>query len=149
MTDSIHYKVARYGVAFASKELGVFPVEVNFVSSDLLGQTTITAMFIPKNNIILFNSDWLDDAKPEEILLTAFHEARHAYQLNQIEAMKVENNKEPSDLIRRWKSEFSFYHRSLDSRTDDPRYLGQEIEIDAREFAQELLGGLFDLDPTQ
>lgn len=139
-------RIARYGVEFASKKLEIPLVEVDFVSSELLGQTTITAMFLPDQNRILFNSDWLKEAKPEEILLTTFHEARHAYQKCQIEALKVERNTEPAAVLKRWEVEFEAYHRAPDSRTDDPGCLGQEIEKDARDFAGKMFQSLFQND---
>lgn len=136
-------RIAQYGVAYASKELGIPLLEVNFVSSELLGKTTITAMFLPDQNRILFNLDWLLEATPEEVLLTAFHETRHAYQKNQIEAMTAGKNIESSEVIWKWKTDFEKYHRASDSRTDDPEYLGQEIETDARQFSSYFFEAVF------
>jgi hypothetical protein len=118
--------------------LGIPSVTVDFVSSDQLGQTTITAMYLADQRI-LFISDWLMEAKPDEVLLAAFHEVRHAYQKSQIDAMRYGVYTEPSNLIQRWKIEFDAYHRTNDSKSIDLQYLEQGIEIDARKFANKTL----------
>lgn len=46
-------------VAYASKMLGIKKVDVDFVSSNFIGGKTITSMYLPDHNLILFNQDWL------------------------------------------------------------------------------------------
>ena len=70
---------ANYAVAIASKLLGIEKVDIEFVDSEFLKGKTITSMYLPDHNLILFNQDWLSIAKLEEVILTAFHETRHAY----------------------------------------------------------------------
>jgi len=129
-------RVARFGVTFASKELGIHPSKVDFVPSVLFGQTTITAMYLPDHNTILFNENWLEGAKPEEVLMTAFHETRHAYQKSQIDGMYNLIQNEGPETIAKWKHEFELYYRPTDEYRNDPGYLEQEIEKDAIAFSQ-------------
>ena len=70
---------AKYSVAIASKLLGIRKVDVDFVDSEFLKGKTITSMYLPDHDLILFNQDWLSIAKLEEVILTAFHEAGHVY----------------------------------------------------------------------
>ena len=132
-------RVARFGVAFASKELGIHPSKVDFVPSVLLGQTTITAMFLPDHNTILFNENWLEGAKPEEVLMIAFHETRHAYQKRQIDVLRFGLNIEPTEVVQRWKTEFERYYRAKDEFQSDPMYLEQGVEKDAIEYSQKTI----------
>ena len=127
---------ATYAVAIASKLLGIMKVDVEFVSADFLKSKTITSMYLPDHNMILFNQDWLAVAKLEEVILTAFHETRHAYQKAQIDGVPNPRQKENPETIAIWNSEFQKYYRPSDDYVDDPEYLEQEIEKDAIAFSQ-------------
>ena len=127
---------ANYAVAIASKLLGIRKVEVEFVDSEFLKGKTITSMYLPDYNLILFNQDWLSVAKLDEVILTAFHETRHAYQKSQIDGMYNLIQNEGPETIRKWKQEFDAYFRPSDEFQDDPGYLEQEIEKDAIAFSQ-------------
>ncbi|HAP36910.1 MAG TPA: hypothetical protein DCQ28_13625 [Bacteroidetes bacterium] len=121
---------AVYSVAIASKILGVKTVGVVFVDSQFLRGKTITSMYLPTHNIILFNQDWLAQAELEEVVLTAFHETRHAYQKAQIDVIPNTQKTENPNTIAVWKREFDQYFRPIDEYQDDPRYVEQEIEKD-------------------
>ena len=127
---------AIYAVAIASKLLEIEKPEVDFVNSEFLHGRSITSMFVPSHNLILFNQDWLSIAKIEEVILTAFHETRHAYQKAQIDGDPNLRQKENSETIAKWKQEFEMYYRPSDEYQDDPEYLRQEIEKDAIGFSQ-------------
>jgi hypothetical protein len=126
---------ANYAVAIASKQLGIVTVDVGFVDSEFLKGKTITSMYLPDHNLILFNQDWLSVAKLEEVILTAFHETRHAYQKAQIDGVPNLIQEENLDKIAKWEREFEKYYRQSDEYQDDPRYLEQVIEKDAIAFA--------------
>jgi len=64
-------------------------------------------------------------AKPEEVLLSAFHETRRAYQKTQFYSLLFGSNREPEGAIRKL---FFSYHFANDTNEDEPRYLEQEIE---------------------
>jgi hypothetical protein len=127
---------AKYAVAIASKLLGIKKVDVEFVDSEFLKGKTITSMYLPDHDLILFNQDWLSVAKFEEVILTAFHETRHAYQKAQIDGIPNPRQKENPETIAKWGREFQNYYRPTDAFQDDPGYLEQEIEKDAITFAQ-------------
>jgi hypothetical protein len=93
-------------------------------------------MYLPNHDLILFNQDWLSVAKLDEVILTAFHETRHAYQKAQIEGIPNLRQIENPETIAKWKQEFEQYYRPSDDYQDDPGYSEQEIEKDAIEFSQ-------------
>jgi hypothetical protein len=127
---------AKYAVSIASKLLGIRKVDVDFVDSEFLKGKTITSMYLPDHDLILFNQDWLSKAKLEEVIMTAFHETRHAYQKSQIDAIPNLKQNESLETIAKWKREFDQYYRPTDEYQDDPGYLEQVIEKDAIAFSQ-------------
>lgn len=127
---------AVYAVSIASKILEIEKPEVDFVDSEFLHSSSITSMYVPNHNLILFNQDWLSVAKLDEVVLTAFHETRHAYQKAQIDGIPYLKQKENPETIAKWKQEFDAYYRPSDEYVDDPEYLEQEIEKDAIAFSQ-------------
>lgn len=132
-------RLAEYGVLYATRTLGIPAVPVYFLSRKKLGQKSITGIFLPDQEGIIFCLGWLISADSVEILMTAFHEARHAYQRNQIKSLENGVTKEPIEVVQRWQTEFQTYHRASDSKTDDPQYLEQEVERDACDFAKKSL----------
>ena len=126
---------AIYAVSIVSKLLGIEIVDVEFVDSEFLKGKTITSMYLPDHNLILFNQDWLAVAKLEEVILTAFHEVRHAFQNAQIDAIPNFKHKEIPVTIEKWKKEFEKYYRPTDKYENDPIYLEQEIEKDTIAFS--------------
>lgn len=133
----------KYSVAIASKLLGIRKVDVEFVDSEFLQGKTVTSMYLPDHDLVLFNQEWLSVAKLEEVILAAFHETRHAYQKCQIDGFpRLKQNENPETVLK-WKNEFDKYYRPRDNFPDDPEYLSQEIEIDAIAFSQMCLLFLF------
>lgn len=72
-------------VAIASKSHGIRKFDVGFVDGEFLKGKTITSMYLPDHDLILFNKDLLSVAKLDEVILTEFHETRHANQQAQID----------------------------------------------------------------
>ncbi len=136
MRNYVFENEAKYAVAIASKLLGIRKVDVEFVDSEFLKRKTITSMYLPDHDLILFNQDWLSVAKFEEVILTAFHETRHAYQKAQIDGIPYLKQKENPETIAKWKQEFDAYYRPSDEYQDDPEYLEQVIEKDAISFSK-------------
>jgi hypothetical protein len=130
---------AGYAVAIASKILEIEKPEIDFVNSEFLHGKSITSMYIPTHNLILFNQDWLVVAKVEEVILTSFHETRHAYQKVQIDGQLILKQNEKPETIAKWRKEFEKYYRPSDQYLDDPEYLEQEIEKDASEFSHKAI----------
>lgn len=126
-------------VAYASKMLGINKVDVEFVSRDFIGGKTITSMYLPEHNLILFNQDWLTIAKLEDVILTAFHETRHAYQKSQIDGVPNLISNELQDTIKIWKTEFENYYKPNDEIVNELKYVEQEIEKDAVRFSIDLI----------
>jgi len=70
---------ALIGVQAASEILNITPPEVFFASESDFPNSKITSIYRHKDNIIIFNEDWINKSNELEILVTAFHETRHAY----------------------------------------------------------------------
>jgi hypothetical protein len=72
-------------------------------------------------------------ALPEEIVLTALHETRHAYQRANIDFPQFFVGKETEETINRWKKDFENYNKPHEHYLSDNA--SQTIEKDATEFA--------------
>ena len=132
-------KVACNAVKYASGLMNIGMPDVEFVDSRIFRSTTITSMYLPHINLILFNLDWLSKSKVEEVILTAFHECRHAYQKAQISRDSSVQIRESEETIMKWEKEMNHYYRPKDGYQNDPMYLQQEIELDAVRFSNQLL----------
>lgn len=115
-------------VAIASKSHGIRKFDVGFVDGEFLKGKTITSMYLPDHDLILFNKDLLSVAKLDEVILTEFHETRHANQQAQIDWNPNFIQNESPETITNWKLEFDKYYRPSDEFLDDPLFLEQEIE---------------------
>ena len=129
-------------VANASKMLGIKKVDVDFVSSNFIGGKTITSMYLPDHNLILFNQDWLTIAKLEDVIMTTFHETRHAYQKSQIDGIPNDINNELQEAIKIWEIQFENYFKPNDESDTEPKYVEQKIVKDAVGYSGSLLNGL-------
>src|SRR5690554_6844705 len=73
-------KVLYAGVQIVSKILS-FPIpDLYIIEGDKLPNKEITGMYSFRNDEIIFNEDWIDKSEWIEVLITVFHEMRHAYQ---------------------------------------------------------------------
>ena len=73
-------------VRIAEKILGIDnSLEVVFKNSQYFSEKDISAVFVKEGYYIVFNNSFLENASLLEIMITGFHETRHAYQYMQIE----------------------------------------------------------------
>jgi hypothetical protein len=72
----------------ASKILNITPPEVYFASGSDFPNPEISSIYRHKDNGIIFNEDWINGSNELEILVTAFHETRQAYQYQCIKELR-------------------------------------------------------------
>ena len=115
-----------------------------FTSSSNFPNPEISSIYRHKHNEIIFNEDWVNQSNELEIMITALHETRHAYQKFCIDTRSREDIK----TIEAWEKEFNQYNQpsGKNTPTDDSSYLKQEIEIDAVAFAYHQMKELFDVE---
>src|SRR5690554_631524 len=125
--------VALIGIQAAVKILNIPLPEVFFASSSNFPNPEISSIYRYKDNEIIFNEDWVNRSNELEIMITALHETRHAYQKFCIDTRSREDIK----TIEAWEKEFNQYNQpsGKNTPTDDNSYLKQAIEIDAIAFA--------------
>lgn len=76
-------EIALKGIKIASNLLNILDIpepSIYFASSNELPNNEVTAVFRHKNYEIIFNEDWLTKVPWIEVMVTCFHECRHAYQ---------------------------------------------------------------------
>lgn len=131
------------GVEIASKMLNIKTPEVYFNPYNDISNPNVSSIYLKSRGAIVFNETWLDNANELEILITCFHEARHAYQHYCIQTKSRENEA----TINIWKREFENYQKasSTNNPVNDKSYLFQAIEIDAIAFAYHQMKELFDV----
>lgn len=136
-----NFEVAIKGVKLASRILNIPDPRVSFISKSQLLNQEITSFFLLEEYEIIFNKDWLLKSKMIEIIISCFHEARHAYQAYSV---KNHTNEDQETLIK-WEKEFDSYNKPSIKNIDnnDAKYLEQEIEIDAIIFTHNKIKELF------
>lgn len=146
---SNHYKdhiteIVMIGVETASRILKIQYPEVYFNPHTDFLNPNVSSMYLESRKAIVFNDKWLESANELEILMTCFHEMRHAYQHFCIQS----NSRENEDTINIWKSEFDGYNKpsSTNNPKNDELYLMQLIEVDAIAFAYHQMKELLDVD---
>ncbi len=125
-------KVARFGVDYASRKLGLSEIEVAFRPQSFFRNKDINATFLSEGYYIVFSSDWIKDANELEILKCSFHESRHAYQRICIDFPQNINH-DPHE-VNDWEMEFDEYKYPGSSQ-----YLEQKIEMDAIKFSEKMI----------
>jgi hypothetical protein len=135
---------ALIGIQEASKILNIPLPEVFFTSSSNFPNPEISSIYRYKDNEIIFNEDRINRSNELEIMITALHETRHAYQKYCIDTRAREDIK----TIEAWEKEFNQYNQPSGKNTpiDDSSYLKQAIEIDAIAFAYYQMIELFDVE---
>src|SRR5690554_2661880 len=136
-------EIAINGVRIASKILNIPEPEVYFITADNLPSKEITAIFLFDEYEIIFNEDWLAEVPWIEVMVTCFHESRHAYQ-----AYSINNEVNENDItLTLWKKEFDSYNNPTGDNTpiSDVEYLRQSIEVDAIRFAHDKIKELFNV----
>lgn len=123
-------------------------IEVIFKEDNYFSSPDISAVFIKDGHYIVFNNSFLKFATIPEIIITGFHEARHAYQNLQVEILNYFqfNFKEDVETINKWKLDFD--NQKLVSKMTRYEYLNQTIEIDAIAFSSYLTNKLLNLNQT-
>lgn len=87
------------GAKIVSKILN-FPVpELFIIEEKHLPDKEITGLYSFSNNEIVFNEDWIKRSEWIEVIITVFHEMRHAYQGFCINT----NTRESEEILRKWK----------------------------------------------
>jgi len=134
-------EIALNGVKIASDILNIPAPEVYFLSADNFTNKDVNAMFRFSSYEILFNVDWVLNVPWIEVIVTCFHEARHAYQSHSI----IKGINEPIEVLEQWELEFESYNTPSGSYTPltDFDYLNQSIEIDAIRFTHNQIVELF------
>jgi hypothetical protein len=104
---------------------------------------SLTAMYLPDLHAILMNETWVASAKPAEVLLTLFHEFRHAYQSEAVQGNAKLDEGIDLATLNLWKAEIAHPIQPDARRGDDPAYLNQLIEKDAVAYAKRALETFF------
>lgn len=131
------HQIAIKMVEYASKILGLSDIEVHFKPKNFFHYEEVSAIFHDKLYYIIFNEDWLRDALPEEIVVTALHETRHAYQKANIDFPQFFIGKESEQTISQLKKDFENYNKPYEHNLNE--YVSQSIEKDATEFAWKII----------
>jgi len=139
MNDLTNKQYAIVGVRLASKVLDIPPdvIEVVFKSKEYFKNPDMIGIFEKEVYRIIFNETLIIDASPEEIMITAFHETRHAYQCMVCELSMLDS--EPIDRIVKWREELDNSIQPKGIVNEDFKYLNQDIEIDAIAFSRFML----------
>ena len=114
-----------------------------FIEQKKLPNDEITGIFKYDSNEIIFNKDWVLRSHWTEVIVTAFHEMRHAYQGYCIRTQSRETKK----TLLKWEYETLNYimPSGNNNELDDESYLKQDIEIDAIAFAHKMMLENFEL----
>ena len=134
-------ETALLSVQETSKILNITPPKVYFASGNDFPNPEISSIYRHKDNEIIFNEDWINRSNELEVLVTPFHESRHAYQYLCIKT----KSREDIDSIKVWEKELNLYtipsgKNTLKSQVD---YLKQSKEIDAIAFSHNKMKELF------
>ena len=135
-------KKAFDSVELASRTLGLSEILVEFKSEGAFLNHDINAVFDDKFYVIYFNETWVNKASIDEIMVTALHETRHAYQKANIDFPEYFVGRESKETIKQWKIDFENYKPSKNIEVDI-EYLTQSVEIDAIAFAHYHMKKLF------
>jgi len=131
-------KYIESGILIAANELDIEPVDYAIDYRGVLKDNDISGLYDPVKNLIILNSDWLNEANNNEILLVVFHEMRHVYQKIQIDLLRKGSEiKVDKQKVKAWESEFSFY--TILNKSNIKLYTDQLIEKDAIDFSKSLL----------
>ena len=136
-------KIIDIGTQIVSKILD-FPIPELYIIEELkLPNKEITAIYSFKNNEIIFNEDWINRSEWIEVLITVFHEMRHAYQGYCVRT----KTRESAETLKLWEDEINGYTMPSgnNNEVDDQNYLTQAIEVDAIAFAHWIVKKELDL----
>src|SRR5690554_5309684 len=141
-----NFELAMMGVKIASKILHINAPEVRFFIDKNSDERSINAVFNPELYVIAFNENWLDTVENNlEVMVTCFHESRHAYQYNVVNGLYQGKDAINGDTKNQWKQEFKSYHSGSGVPSKDSKYLVQDNEIDAIAFAHKMMLEYFEV----
>ena len=138
-----NYEAAINGVKIVAKILNIPEPHISFFDSSELSNKEITLMYLFESDEIIFNDQWVEKSPWIEVIVTAFHETRCAYQGYCIKNRTYESN----ETIDIWQQEFTNYLQPTgkNNEQDDSDYLNQSIEIDAIAFVHKMMLEHFDV----
>ena len=127
-----NYEVAINGVKIVANVLNIPEPHISFFDPKEGSNTEITGMYLFESDEIIFNEVWIEKSTWIEVIVTAFHETRHAYQGYCIRTQSIESK----DTLDKWEYETLNYIKpsGKNNEVDDFDYLNQLIEIDAIGF---------------
>jgi len=101
-----NFELAMTGVRVASKILQIKTPEVRFFNNKTLDKKGINAIFKKEDYIIAFSETWIEGVKNNmEIMITCFHESRHAFQYQVINGDYMGTETVDKDTIDMWNVE--------------------------------------------
>ena len=117
-------EVAIAGVKIVAKILDFPAPELYIMEQSNLPNQEVTGMYKFDDNEIIFNEDWVLRSDWTEVIITAFHEMRHAYQGYCIRTQ----SRESQETLEKWEYEtLKLYMPSgKNNELDDDSYLSQE-----------------------
>lgn len=127
---------ANISVKITEKILGVDnSLEVIFKDPQYFSENDVSAVFIKEGYYIVFNNSFLSKATLPEIMITGFHETRHAYQYMQIEYGKKLPFKyqDEQNVLDDWKKDFDNPKQPNEMTKEE--YLNRPTEVDAIAFS--------------
>ncbi|HOI47104.1 MAG TPA: hypothetical protein PLR26_05170 [Bacilli bacterium] len=138
-----NFDVIIAAVKIVEKSLNFPAPELFIIERSKLPNSEITGMYKYDSNKIIFSKDWILRSHWTEVIITVFHEMRHAYQGYCIRTQ----SRETKETLDKWEFETVNYimPSGKNNETDDEAYLKQEIEIDAIVFAHKMMIEHFEL----
>jgi hypothetical protein len=132
-----NFDVIISAVRIVEKLLNFPAPELFIIEQNQLRNSEITGMYKFDDNEIIFNEDWVLRSDWTEVIITAFHEMRHAYQGYCIRTQ----SRESQETLKQWEYETLNYimPSGKNNEIDDESYLKQEIEVDAIAFAHKMM----------
>jgi len=101
-----NFELAMVGVEVAAKILQIKTPEVCFFNNKSLDEKGINAIFRKDEYMIAFNENWIESVKNNmEIMITCFHESRHAFQYQVIKGNYKGTESISNNTIELWKSD--------------------------------------------
>ncbi len=133
-------------VRIAEKILGVDnSLEVIFKDPQYFSEKDVSAVFIKEGYYIVFNNYFISSASLPEIMITGFHETRHAYQYMQIEYGKKIPFKyqDEQNVLDDWKKDFDNPKQPNEMTKEE--YINRPTEVDAIAFSYYLADKLLNV----
>jgi hypothetical protein len=138
-----NHNIAVKAVKKISEMLKIPSPEVYIKDSKYFPNINVSSMYLNAIDSIVFNESWIKDIDSMEVVATAIHETRHAYQAYCVKHHVYESD----ETIQAWKDSFEYYVKPIESLDpkDHTDYLNQSIEIDAIAFAYQIMLHWFEL----